>query len=294
MFSSEDARLLAQPLPPLRCVATVSPVYAAGHGVMEYREAGTMDKPVLLLLHGIGSSSAGYRAQLAGLQYLYRVIAWNAPGFGESTPLADPQPDSGQYVEAALAFLRAIGVQRLAGLVGSSWGSVIAADFARSSDVPVGMLILSAPNTARALSQPEHERDAIRAATVKAGLASFGQDRSAIADKLLASNASPEVRAQTMRLRDAVTPGGWEQAMNMLFTVYTPKILPDVKAPVTLIVGREDKVAPESEHAAVLSGVRPDARLYTLDRVGHMPKLEAPSAFNEIVDRRIAWSEQKT
>lgn len=290
MFSPRDEDILAQPLPELRQVSVASPGYPGGHGVIEYREAGAPGQPALLLMHGIGSSSAGYRAQLAGLQDRYRVVAWNAPGFGASTPLGDLRPDSDNYVDAALAFLKALEVERLAGLVGSSWGSVVAADFARASGLPIGALILSAPNVARGFDQPADQREAARQAALKAGLASFDQDRQAIADKLLARNAAASVRAHTLQLRDAVTPAGWQQAMNMLFSAYTPTILSQVATPLTLVVGREDKVAPEELHAALLLQVRPDAQCHRLEGVGHMPKLEAPSAFNDLVQRSIALS----
>jgi pimeloyl-ACP methyl ester carboxylesterase len=293
MFSSRDEDLLAQPLPELRQVPVAAPGYAGGRGVIEYREAGAAGHPVVMLMHGIGSSSAGYRAQLAGLRDRYRVVAWNAPGFGASTPLADPWPDSAQYVDAAVALLKALGIERLAGLVGSSWGSVVAADFARSSGIPLDALILSAPNVARGFDQPRAQREPARQAALKAGLASFEQDRQAIADKLLAPDAAASVRVHTLQLRDAVTPAGWQQAMNMLFGVYTPKLLSEVTTPLTLIVGREDQVAPEALHAAVLLQARPDAECHRLDGVGHMPKLEAPSVFNELVHRSTAMSSRR-
>jgi pimeloyl-ACP methyl ester carboxylesterase len=287
MFSSKDENLLGQNLPELRSAAIELPHYPGGQGAVEYREAGAQDLPALLLMHGIGSNSAGYRAQLAGLQDRYRVIAWNAPGYGSSTPLADPQPTCKPYVDAAVALLNALGVTQLAGLVGSSWGSVVATAFAHSSGFPLRSLILSATNKARGVEQTAEQREAARQAALSTGLASFKQERQVVADRLLAGHASPSVRAHTMRLRDAVTPEGWQQAMNMLFTVYTPKILADVVAKVTVVVGCEDKVAPEDMHAWLLLSARPDMTYHRLAGVGHMPKLEAPTAFNRLVHESI-------
>lgn len=44
------------------------------------QEAGNPDAPLLLCLHGIGSSSAAFAPQLAGLSDQVRVVAWDAPG----------------------------------------------------------------------------------------------------------------------------------------------------------------------------------------------------------------------
>ena len=71
-LSSADAALLASELPPLRQVRL------PGGRIVEYREAGPADAPVILLLHGDGSSSAGYRAQPADLLDSF-MVALNAP-----------------------------------------------------------------------------------------------------------------------------------------------------------------------------------------------------------------------
>jgi pimeloyl-ACP methyl ester carboxylesterase len=46
-----------------------------------YMEAGQVDFPPVLLLHGIGANSLHWRYQLAGLADRFRLIAWNAPGY---------------------------------------------------------------------------------------------------------------------------------------------------------------------------------------------------------------------
>jgi pimeloyl-ACP methyl ester carboxylesterase len=42
-------------------------------------EAGRVDLPPVLLLHGIGANSLHWRFQLAGLADRFWLIAWNAP-----------------------------------------------------------------------------------------------------------------------------------------------------------------------------------------------------------------------
>ena len=50
-----------------------------------YREAGPVDAPVLLLLHGFPSSSHQFRELIPRLAGQYRLIAPDLPGFGFST-----------------------------------------------------------------------------------------------------------------------------------------------------------------------------------------------------------------
>src|SRR5260370_18610693 len=64
-LSPLDIELLSQGLPELSQVAVESPVYAGGRGLIEYRAAGDRRNPPMLMLHGLGSSSAGDRAQFS-------------------------------------------------------------------------------------------------------------------------------------------------------------------------------------------------------------------------------------
>jgi len=86
-LSPIDAELLAQDLPELAQAAVTSSIYPGKRGLVEYRAAGDASSPAVLMLHGLGSSSAGYRGQFAGLSREFHVMAWNAPGFGGSSPI---------------------------------------------------------------------------------------------------------------------------------------------------------------------------------------------------------------
>ena len=79
-----------------------------------YREAGPVDAPVMLLLHGYPTSSHMFRHLIPLLAEKYRVIAPDLVGFGRSSA---PSVDDFEYTFAALAavakgFLASIGVTR--------------------------------------------------------------------------------------------------------------------------------------------------------------------------------------
>jgi pimeloyl-ACP methyl ester carboxylesterase len=285
-LSAADASLLSQDLPVLREVA----LPGSSGALIEYREAGPQDAPAVVLLHGIGSSSAGYRAQFAGLSDRFRVIAWNAPGFGNSTPLPEADPTALDYAAALAAFLDALGLARIAVLVGSSWGSVIAVNLAVTEPGRAGALLLSAPNAARGtLTGPQRETEL--AAMRRAGHPEGEVDRSAVADRLLTPDTPRQVRALVERLRDAVTSAGWDAAVHMTLTTDTPSLIGRVACPVALAVGTRDKVAPFEQHAAKLLAAKPDAVLHRMEGFGHMLKLEAPTRFNGMVrDLAVAGS----
>jgi pimeloyl-ACP methyl ester carboxylesterase len=286
-FSPLDAELLAQDLPKLAQVAVASSVYPGQRGQVEYRAAGDESNPTVLMLHGLGSSSAGYRAQFAGLSRDFHVIAWNAPGFGGSSPISGHNASIDDYADALEAFLRALRVEKPCVLVGSSWGSVVALTFTRRYPALVGSLVLSAPNVAKGRAVGE-ARDAELDSWLRTADTSIPVSRAAIANRLLTPHAPPLVRQYVERLRDAMTTDGWRQAIRSLFTVYTPDIISAVRCPIAILFGTLDQVAPYRDHAERLLAAAPWAKSHSFEDCGHILKLEAPMKFNAVVRRMAA------
>lgn len=281
-LSPLDGNLLAQDLPELAQIDVASPVFAGQRGQMEYRAAGNPNKPTALMLHGLGSSSAGYRAQFAGLSRDFHVIAWNAPGFGRSSPIQGQDAVIDDYADALESLLRALKVSRLAALVGSSWGSVVALAFARRYPALLGSLVLSAPNVARGHITGE-ARDAELNAWLQTADVNIPASREAIAARLVTLGTPVLVRQHVERLRDGMTTEGWRQAIRSLFTVHTPDLIPTVKRPIAILFGSLDQVAPYRDHAERLLAAAPWATPRPFEDCGHMLKLEAPSKFNAAV-----------
>jgi len=87
-----------------------------GNVAVFYREAGPVDAPVILLLHGFPSASHMFRDLIPALADRYRVIAPDLPGFGQTK--APPRSEFG-YTFDALAnviggFVDALGLSRYA------------------------------------------------------------------------------------------------------------------------------------------------------------------------------------
>ena len=286
-LSPPDAELLIQDLPALARVDVASSIYSGQQGQIEYRAAGNPSNATVLMLHGLGSSSAGYRAQFAGLSGDFHVVAWNAPGFGGSSPIPGQDAKIDDYASAVEGLLRALGVQRLAALVGSSWGSVVAMAFARGYPALVGSLVLSAPNTARGHLVGD-TRTAELNAWIRTADVNIPVSRAAIADRLLTPDTPPLVRQHVERLRDAMTTEGWRQAIRSTFTVYTPETIPEVSCPTAILFGTLDQVAPYRDHADRLLAAAPRATSYPFEDCGHILKLEAPSKFNAVVREMAA------
>jgi pimeloyl-ACP methyl ester carboxylesterase len=87
-----------------------------------YQRAGS--GPALVLLHGFSLDSRSWRPQIEALSDQFTVIAWDAPGAGQSQ---DPPSTFaiGDWADALAGVLDAAGVQR-AHVAGLSWGGLLA------------------------------------------------------------------------------------------------------------------------------------------------------------------------
>lgn len=81
-----------------------------------YREAGPVDAPTILLLHGFGASSYMFRDLIPQLAHKYHVIAPDLPGFGQTSVLPGVAFDYTFDRLAAVidAFTIAKGIERYA------------------------------------------------------------------------------------------------------------------------------------------------------------------------------------
>ena len=77
--------------------------------------------PCIVFLHGIGSNSASWLGQFEAFCAERRVIAWNAPGYGETAHLPVAAPVACDYGQALWRLLDHLGVGRCI-LVGQSLG----------------------------------------------------------------------------------------------------------------------------------------------------------------------------
>ena len=173
--------------------------------------------PAIVLLHGIGSGSASWLQVARVLGQSARVIAWDAPGYGDSTPLRALAPDASDYAERLLQMLDALGIQRCV-LVGHSLGAITATAF--SSGVQqqrISRLVLISPaqgygHPSRALQRQEVRSKRLRTLE-QLGIQGMAEQRSA---HMLSPNASPKAKAWVQWNMARLKPDGYRQAIELL------------------------------------------------------------------------------
>jgi pimeloyl-ACP methyl ester carboxylesterase len=249
-----------------------------------YMEAGPVDLPPVLLLHGIGANSLHWRYQLAGLADRFRLVAWNAPGYLFSDNLRAETPSCCDYADALDDLLPALGIDGF-DIVANSFGTRVAQCFAYHHSGRIGRAVFTGTSIPHRMSPEERARSVeARAQMIERGGYSFG-DRAAA---LLGSAATADTLALVQQTLRATNPAGFMQAARFVAEAEMPLLAAGLTMPVLMIQGEEDRVTPGATNSEPLAASLPHARLVMLAGCGHLPEVEFPSRVNDLITAHLS------
>ncbi|MDK9696912.1 MAG: alpha/beta hydrolase [Siculibacillus sp.] len=238
----------------------------------------------LVLLHGIGSAARSFEAVLPLVAADRRVIAWNAPGYGGSTPPDRDAPDAGDHADILLRLLDALGFGRVH-LLGHSLGAIVAARFAADHPDRIDTLALASVAHGHARLDPEKRRAALDARLDD--LADLGPR--GLAEKrgprLLGPGASAAAIRSVVETMAAIDPVGYARAARLLAGA---DVLADVARlpaamPLLVLWGDTDVITPPAANRAVVD-LRPGCREVVVASGGHAIYVEKPAEFATAVN----------
>lgn len=253
-----------------------------GDACVSYREAAGRDGATpVVLLHGIGSGAASWVQQLEALGATRRVLAWDAPGYGVSTPVARQSPLAVDYAQRLRSWLDTLGISRCV-LVGHSLGAIVAGAFAAASSERVAGLLLISPAAGYGAA-PEalrtQKRDARLAMLADLGPAGLAGQRSA---NMLSPHADDASRAWVRWNMSRVTPHGYAQATHLLANADLAADLAVYDGLIRVAVGEEDTITPAAGCEVIALAAR--VPLQIVPRAGHAGYVEAPAAYDALID----------
>ena len=250
------------------------------HGLrIAYERAGS--GPPLVLLHGgVGDGPATWRDQLEGLSDEFTVIAWDAPGAGESD---DPPPSFRlpEYADCLAGFIGALSLGR-PHVAGLSFGAGLALQLWDRHPAIPRTLVLAGAYTGWAGSLPpdqvEHRLRLALELTEK-------PPQELVAELLptMFSDSAPQEAVERFgRSMAASHPAGVRAMARSFAGADLRPVLPRIDVPALLVYGDEDVRSPLSVARAIHDAI-PDAELVLLEGVGHVCCVEAPERFNAAV-----------
>jgi glycerol-3-phosphate dehydrogenase len=264
--------------------------------------------PAIVLVHGLGGSHANWLAVGDALAGRGRVVAPDLAGFGRTRPAAR----ASSQVNANRALLDRFLDTVIGGpaiLVGNSMGGLIALSEAAVSPAKVAGLVLVAPAQPRLSGMrvdpavrlvftlyaiPGVGEWYLRRRAARLGAAGLVTDimRLCCVDPSRVPTDVVAAHVQLASERLASMPWANEAllvaARSLLWELRDRRrfqaLVPRVTQPTLLIQGTGDRLVPLAASQA-LAKSRPDWTFEVFDGIGHVPQLEAPRQFVDVVTR---------
>lgn len=269
------------------------------------------DQLPVLLVHGLGGAATNWLDVLGGLAESGEVVAVDLPGFGHTEPPTTRAARIGPQVRFLQRLLDRLGWERVE-LHGNSMGGLISSLLTAQAPERVARLVLASP----ALTAPLLGGDPLERAILKRFVPFVASRR--LGHRVLLRQyerlSPPEMFAQTEqlvmgsggRMREAMRAVGIEHATaarqlpwraesfahatsTMLATIMrgardVDAAVEQIEAPMLVLWGEQDRLVRRAVIDA-LAKRRPDVTRIDLPEVGHVPMIEAPDHYLEVVRR---------
>ena len=253
---------------------------------VHFKDTGPRDAPVLLLLHGFGSSLQTWDIWSSKLEEHYRVIRLDLPGFGLTGPSPVHDYSEQNDVSTLSHFVDKLGLSSFS-LMGHSMGGKMAWGLAALMPERVDALVLMAPDgypQIKDIGKKPYEMPAIMGVMkfclpkilVRKSIEPAFFDASVLSDSLVDRYydmlRAPGVRAAIL-----------DRANQTIYTDPVPR-LKKITAPTLLIWGEADQMIPSS-NAKSYSEVLSKSQTVLLPRLGHLLQEEQPEkALEKVVE----------
>ena len=244
------------------------------HGQIAYRETG--NGPTLFLLHGMNGNSKSWANLFHSLSSSFRLIAWDAPSFGDSDIFGDSIEE---YKNAAKAVIEYLKLENII-LIGHSMGGLIASQLAYDDDISVSGLILSSTHLGFGCQKGDaliaRYANRLKSFSAKLSDIDYSIERAQLNTPEDTSKSVIEFLADValgVRL-ESIRDGG-----RMSQETDNTTICNNLKLPVLILSGAKDTVISTEMHASLIAAL-PGATEVVFPKAGHAAYAEYPDQFN--------------
>ena len=243
---------------------------------IRYLEEGTSED-TLLLLHGLGASAERWEDVIPLFAKKFRVIVPDLIGFGYSDkPMVDYTTD--YFAEFVNKFVGEIKIKKL-NIIGSSLGGQIAAESIINHNMGVRKLVLVSPSGVMKHSTPALD------AYISAAL--YPNNDSALnAFQVMSGRKDVDDKTVSGFIERMQLPNAKMAFMSTLLGLSNSKVITEklqtITIPTLILWGENDPVIPIEYAQSFVSGIN-DCRFYKMAGCGHVPYVEKPKAFFQIV-----------
>jgi pimeloyl-ACP methyl ester carboxylesterase len=256
---------------------------------LNYIDIGSGPDTPMIMVHGLGGQWQNWLENIPRIAQERRVIAPDLPGFGLSEVPREEISISG-YARCVESLRERLGIERV-NLVGNSMGGFIAAEVAIQFAAGVERLVLvsaaglTGPNVSRApVLTGGRVAAALTAVTAARHRAMARRPVSRHLALALVARHPARLRADVAweALMKGAGKPGFHDALRACLEYDFRERLPEISCPTLIVWGEKDAVLPLRD-ADEFESLIPDSRKVVLEDTGHVPQLERPEAFNQVL-----------
>jgi pimeloyl-ACP methyl ester carboxylesterase len=258
---------------------------------VNYAEIGE-GEPVLFV-HGLAGCWRNWLENLPHFGERHRAIALDLPGFGDS-PMPEWEISMPAYGRLIHDFCDALGIDRVAALIGNSMGGFVATEAVIERPERFERLVLVSA-AGISLAEAKGRRFKAAARTIKAAAPYLAN--AAMLNRPLGRRVAfgwvmgrpeklrPELLSE--QLRPGLGSDGLVDSMAAMVGYDTRQRLTEIEIPTLIVWGLNDQVVPV-EAGLGYHRLIPRSRLEIFERTGHVPMIERPGRFNGLLDEFLA------
>lgn len=252
---------------------------------VRYLQAGSADKPVLLLLHAWPATADMYIPTFAYLSGSFNCLSFDFPGFGQSASISDPNYD--RYASYIFQFLKTQKIKSVY-LSGSSMGGAVALVFAARYPGFVKKIVIHAPP----IDLGSHHRrlysylrQLIKKPTVKYSFVSIAKSPLGrlylyVRDKKY--RISYQFIKQIHQTAKFSDPDTIAALANCIMTANLKSLVKSITIPTLLLIGQQEywDLASDAKTAQKLN---PAIKLVTVKNANHRFSICSPRRFAKLI-----------
>ena len=254
--------------------------------VVSYIEEGKKEDPSVIFVHGFPFNKTLWNLQIESLRDHYHVIAYDIRGFGDS--------DTGNedftielFVKDLISLMDALKIDTTI-LCGLSMGGYIALNAIENYAGRFNALILSDTNCIADTPEAKEKRMKAIESIKQNGVEKY-------ADESIKNYFAPDSFInrpdEVAAVREMIVRTSEKSLCNALLALSLRKetcnILQEIKVPVLILVGKEDKITPPAAAQLMHEKIK-DSVLKIIDRAAHLSNVENPDEFNNQLKKFVA------
>lgn len=246
--------------------------------IVSYNDLGPDDAPVIIFIHGFPFNKSSWDMQMDALKEDYRVIAYDVRGHGNSDAgLGDFFIEL--FVKDLLSLMNKLNINK-ASLCGLSMGGYIALSAMEKYPERIESMILSDTQCVADSVEAKEKRIKTIEKIKEIGLEKFAEES---IKNLFAPDSFSTKKDEAEAVKEMIMNTSKQTLFSTLRALAerndTCHRLHEIKVPVLVMVGKEDKITPIAAARFMHEKIK-DSRLKLISHAGHVSNMENPDSFN--------------